>query len=140
MQLRSRFFRPPISTTRAIQRKTPKGPKRSCFHVKKRSPDVWADSHFCTRSRAKRENFSKQLPRKTLAPHTLYPKFLVAKSKKFRKICSFQAQLSPNFCFLVGGSPFSQFSPPKKDKKIGPLVSEWFFGECDNVAVKASAC
>ena len=132
MHLRSRFFRPPISTTRAIQRKTPTGPKRSRFHVKKRSPDVWVDSHFCTRFRAKRDNFSKQLPRKTLAPHTLYPKFFGGqKSPKSRKSSEDLFFSSSAFSkFLFFGWRFALFAvslPQRKTKNRA-------FGECDNVA------
>ena len=57
----SHFFRPLISRSRGFQPSIPKPPERTRNNVKKRSPDVWADSLSFLRYRGKREKNTKKL-------------------------------------------------------------------------------
>ena len=57
----SHFFRPLISRSRGFQTSIPKPRERTRNNVKKRSPDVWADSLSFLRYRAKREKNTKKL-------------------------------------------------------------------------------
>ena len=54
------FFRPLISRSRGFEPSIPKPPERTRNNVKKRSPDVWADSLSFLRYRGKREKNRKK--------------------------------------------------------------------------------